>query len=190
MSTRQPDDPLDAALAICRVLELGPIPYAIGGALAFGLWGVPRATVDVDLNIFTEDDRLDEVVAALDELGISCDISEIRTQAEREGRFVLRHGAFRIDVFTPSIEFAWEAERTRVLQTVEGQDVWFLSAEALAVFKLLFFRPKDIVDLERLVAVQGERLDVGYVRQHMVAMMGEDDPRVSEWDRLVALHQS
>jgi hypothetical protein len=61
-----------------------------------------------------------------------------------------------------------------------------LSAEALAVFKLLFFRPKDIADLQRLIGVRGAALDVRYVRAHIAAMMGEDDERVARWDALVA----
>ncbi|MFZ5476733.1 MAG: hypothetical protein ACOZNI_08160 [Myxococcota bacterium] len=44
---------------------------------------------------------------------------------------------------------------------------------------------KDIVDLERLVAVQGAKLDAGYVRRWMVEMMGEQDERVTRWDQLV-----
>jgi len=91
-------------------------------------------------------------------------------------------------VFTPSIDFSWEAARTRVRRTVDDQAVWFLSAEALCVFKLLFFRGKDIVDLERLVAVQGTAVDGGYVRAWIVALLGEDDPRVAAWDRLWAEH--
>jgi hypothetical protein len=58
---------------------------------------------------------------------------------------------------------------------MEGREIWALSAEASAVFKLLFFRPKDIVDLERLIGVQGERLNTTYVREQLVAMMGDDD---------------
>jgi hypothetical protein len=56
----------------------------------------------------------------------------------------------------------------------------------LSVFKLMFFRAKDVVDLERLVAVQGSHLDHAYVRKHIVEMMGEDDERTKTWDRLVA----
>jgi hypothetical protein len=53
------------------------------------------------------------------------------------------------------------------------------------VRKLLFFRTKDVADLERLVAVCAA-LDREYVRRHVVAMMGEDDDRVRLWDRLAA----
>ena len=65
----------------------------------------------------------------------------------------------------------------------EGVRLWFLSAEALAIFKLLFFRTKDIADLERLLAVSP--LDRAYVRRELVEMMSEDDVRVARWDELV-----
>lgn len=59
-------------------------------------------------------------------------------------------------------------------------------ALAVAVFKLLFFRGKDVVDLERLVAVAQDDLDCAYVRRWIGGMMGEDDERVRTWDELVA----
>lgn len=43
-----PNDPLEAALRIAAAFESAGISYALGGALAYGLWAVPRATVDVD----------------------------------------------------------------------------------------------------------------------------------------------
>lgn len=93
----------------------------------------------------------------------------------------------RIDVFLPSIPFSLEAARTRVRVTDDaGWSGWFLSAESVAVFKLLFFRGKDIVDLERLVAAR-DSLDRDYVRRWIVDMMGEDDERVQRWDALVSL---
>ena len=92
----------------------------------------------------------------------------------------------RIDLFTPSIPFAWEAARTlrRVDSPLGAMN--FLSAEAMAIFKLLFFRPKDRVDLEKLIAVQGPDLDTAYVRRWVADMMGEDDERVVAWDEMVS----
>ena len=66
--------------------------------------------------------------------------------------------------------------------------MWFLAAEALAVFKLLFFRSKDLVDLERLVAVSGGSMNLNAVRSHVVKMMGGNDPRVSAWARFCTDH--
>ncbi|HEX6239585.1 MAG TPA: hypothetical protein VFZ61_01780, partial [Polyangiales bacterium] len=62
----------------------------------------------------------------------------------------------------------------------------FLSPEALCVFKLLFFRPKDLVDLERLIEVQAGALDTGYVRAELAKLMGEHDERVQRWDQLTS----
>jgi hypothetical protein len=60
-----PTDALDAALRIARAFETHGVPYAIGGALAYGLYGIPRATNDVDVNVFLTPERLDGVLAAL-----------------------------------------------------------------------------------------------------------------------------
>src|SRR5581483_7418408 len=47
-----PADAFEAALAIARALDTAGIPYALGGALAYGQYGIPRATNDVDVNVF------------------------------------------------------------------------------------------------------------------------------------------
>jgi hypothetical protein len=183
-----PGDALEAALWIAEAFESHGIPYALGGALAYGQYGIPRATNDVDVNVFVEPEALGPVFVALRGLGIEVDEARARDAASSEGLFVLRYGLFRVDVFTPSVPFSWEAQRTRVRHAIDGKHVWFLSAEALSVFKLLFFRGKDVVDLERLVAVHGDALDGAYVRDQIVAMLGADDPRVATWDRILAEH--
>ncbi len=145
---------------------------------------MPRATNDVDLNVFVRPEELGAVVGALRALGIPVDAGEAVRRAASDGVFTAGWGLFRVDLFTPSIEFSWEAERTRVRESVGDGEAWFLSAEALCVFKPLFFRGKDRVDLERLVGVQGSAVDAAYVRRWIVDMVGADDPRVAEWDRI------
>jgi hypothetical protein len=105
---------------------------------------------------------------------------------ERDGMFVGTLDGMRIDVFTPSIPFSRDAERTRTTLTSPEGSYDFLAPEAIVVFKLLFFRGKDRVDLERFVAMRGARLDRAYVRRWIVEMMGETDERVVLWDALTA----
>ena len=108
-------------------------------------------------------------------------------KADREhDTIVCSCDGLRVDLFTPSIPFSWEAQRTSVRLEGPLGPATYLSAEAIAVFKILFFRSKDVVDLEKLVAVRGADLDVAYVRRWMAEMMGEDDERVEEWDRLTS----
>ncbi len=186
--TDQPP-PLDAAEAgvrIAHALEAAGVPHAIGGALALGAHGVPRGTLDVDVNVFCPDAELPTVLTSLTALGIAIDLAAATARARRDGMFVGDWHDMRIDVFVPSIPFSTEAARTRVrLVDPDGTAVWFLAPEALTVFKLLFFRPKDLADLERLLAVRGPDLDRAYVRRWMADMMGDEDPRVAFWDELV-----
>jgi len=175
----------ESAQRIADVLETAGIPYAIGGALALAVAGVPRGTADVDVNVFIADDRIDALINVLCQLGIEIDKAAAVERARRDGMFVGRWDGMRIDVFLPSIPFSQEAGQTRKrLTDGDGWSGWFLSAEAISVFKLLFFRGKDLIDLERLVAVRDE-LDHAYVRRWIVDMMGEEDDRVRRWDAIV-----
>lgn len=177
-------DAFTRALALADAFERAGVPYAIGGALALGIWGVPRGTVDVDLNVFVEPAEADRVVDTLESVGVTVDRTRARAESIERGMVIGTWDGMRIDLFLPSIDFSYEALRTRSRRSALGQEAWFLSAEAVAVFKLLFFRSKDMSDLERLVAVAP--LDTAYVRGWMVDMMGEDDPRLTKWDELVS----
>lgn len=176
----------EAARAIADALSASELPYAIGGALALGVAGVPRGTMDVDVNVFVEAELAGAVIDVLSPLGIVFDRGASTVKAARDGMMVGDWDGMRIDVFFQSIPFSVEAGRTRSLVTVDGWTGSFLSAEAIAVFKLLFFRIKDLADLAQLIAVREGDLDHAYVRGWLVEMMGEEDERVRRWDELVA----
>jgi hypothetical protein len=140
----------------------------------------------VDINLFVTSDQLDGALDALIGAGLVIDRAAAH-EADREGQVLVgRCEGLRIDLFTPSIPFSWEAMKTRKRLQGPSGAAYYLSPEATAVFKLLFFRPKDILDLEKLLAVQGKALDAPYVRRWVVEMMGEEDARVSTWDQLTS----
>jgi len=180
-------DAFALGVTIATELDAAGIANALGGAIALAAWGVPRATIDVDINVFVEDDRMNDVLDVVERaIGVSVDRSAaLRGHIDNGLMVLVSASGMRIDVFTPSIEFSWEAAQTAQRRHILDADVSVLSAEALAVFKLLFFRSKDIADLERLVATQRTGMDAAYVRGHIADMMGEDDPRVARWDDLV-----
>jgi hypothetical protein len=185
MTNPEPSDAAEAGLRIAAALETAGIPHALGGALALGAHGVPRGTLDVDLNVFVTPDTYPVVLATLRGIGVEFDEAASIARAEREGIMVGRWAGMRVDVFVPSIPFSDEAGRTRVhLSDGTGGTVAFLSVEALTLFKLLFFRSKDLADIERLVSVRGTRFDRAYVRRWLIEMMGENDARVRAWDTI------
>ena len=75
----------EAAQRIADVLEAAQIPYAIGGALALAIAGVPRGTADVDVNVFVPDQRVAEIFELLIALGAEVDIPGATARAHEDG---------------------------------------------------------------------------------------------------------
>ena len=177
---------VDTIASLVDHLERAGIDYAIGGAVSYSAWAEPRATRDIDLNIWVTPDRLDEAFDVLAAVGVRLDRAAARKDAEERGMFVGHSGDYRVDVFVPSVPFYAEALRRRRRVRLARRDTWVLSPETLAVFKMLFYRPKDLVDVQRLLEVQGSAMDRNFVRQSLIDMLGEDDERIGSWDEVVA----
>jgi hypothetical protein len=175
---------VEAVTAIIDQLETARIPYAFGGAIALSAWSEPRATTDVDLNLWVDEAELPAALDTLRRAGVELDAAAAVSGARERGMFAGQHGSYRIDVFVPSVPFYEEALRRKQAVRLADRDTWVLSPESLAVFKMLFFRPKDLVDLARLIEVQVPPLDGEFVRGWLVDMVGVSDPRVTKWDEL------
>lgn len=180
------DSLVDAVAALIDALEPSGIDYALGGAIAYSAWAEPRATRDVDLNLWVAPERLPSGLAVLEAAGVSFDRHRVLAEAAERGMFVGRRGEYRIDVFVPSIPFYDEALRRRVRTRIARRDAWVLSPETLIVFKMLFFRPKDLADIGRLLEIQRGRLDLDFVRRWLVDMLGPEDQRIATWTRMTS----
>jgi hypothetical protein len=179
-------DPATLAVRFAGVLGGAGVPYAIGGAIAYGFWGVPRGTRDLDVNVFLPAEQADVAVDALVGAGLEIDRAAARQTAIDRGDARGRYQDIPVDLFFLSIPLHESAARRTVEVTLLDTPIRVLSAEDLTVFKLLFFRGKDVVDVERLVAAQGGGLDRGYVRSWLVSCVGEGDERVGRWDAICA----
>lgn len=172
----------ELARAVADALEQKGLPYAIGGALALGFYAPPRATVDVDVNIFVPPERdLDKALEALNGASFVAEKEPVALaqQACREGQFRGHIDGMRIDVFVPAIDFyAQLAERRRQVPLL-GRPLWILGAEDLVVLKLMFNRRKDLADVEALLDEQGSAIDRTYIRQTLTALVGARDERLT-----------
>ena len=177
----------EVARVVSDTLECHGLSYAIGGAIALGFYAPPRATIDVDVNVFVDPStRLEQALSALREAGFAPDepFDAVAAQAKSEGQFRGRVAGLRVDVFVPAIPYYAELEARRKQVVLLRRPLWILSAEDLVVLKLMFFRRKDVADAEAVLREQGAALDRRFIRAKLVELAGVADERVAAWDRL------
>jgi hypothetical protein len=179
-------DASEAAEQLGAALNRLGIDYAFGGAIALGYWSQPRGTLDVDLTLFLTPGDHQSVLDALRAMGCAFDPDAARALLEEHSFCRASFCGVDVDVFLPMFDFyeVARARRARVRMGKESIHVW--SAETLAVFKMMFFRRKDVVDVERLLRDGGGEFDRKWVRAQLVEIFGARDPRISAWDELVA----
>lgn len=140
-------------------------------------------TKDVSLTIFLSEDELPRAFDALERVGPLFDRSEATRSVARIGLFKAHAGRMVVDVFLSSHPQYADMKARRVSLEVLGTRLWFLSAEDLCLHKLIYGRPKDLIDLERLIAVR-RNIDLAYVRSWMVGMVPAGDRRFEALDDL------
>ena len=155
-------------VALHDSLEAAKLPHAFGGALALAYCvAEPRATMDIDLNVFIEPDRLDELLAALP-AGVSASASA-KKQLLRDAQARTFWGHTPVDLFLSNHPFH-EAIAANVRIVPFGDaELPVLACKDLAVFKALFDRPKDAVDVAAMLSVGA--IDVGALEEVVSSLL-------------------
>lgn len=173
----------DKVISIHNSLAAAKIRHAIGGALALAYYAEPRATVDIDLNVFVPPERWPDVIDALAPLGIDTDLDP--KAVERDGQCRLWWGDNAVDLFFAydpiHEEMREQARRVPFADTT----IPILSPEHLAVCKAMFDRPKDWLDIEQILVATDE-LDVAKIEGWLKKMVGEKDQRLERFGELKA----
>jgi hypothetical protein len=169
---------------LAGVLEQSAIPFAFGGALALAYYAEPRATIDIDVNVFVPPEDVDRIVDVLAPLGVEATVAD-RRNARRDGQVRLWWGNTPIDVFFAYDEFHYRAA-SRVRRVPFGDDtISILAPEDLLVCKVVFNRRKDWIDIDQVLLLTAGTLDVDDVRRWLVAIAGTDDERVAHFEAAV-----
>ena len=173
---------VDRVLAICDGLDRASVPWALGGALALAYaTEEPRGTRDIDVNVFVPSSSAATVFRALPS-GVRHSRDDVASVA-RDGQVRLLWDGTPIDLFFAVEQFHFDvADRCRTVP-FEGRLIRVLSAEDLAVFKAMFDRGKDWIDIATMFESNAVDLEVAADRLH--ELLG-DDPRVA---RLLATGQ-
>jgi hypothetical protein len=146
---------------------------------------VPRATIDIDLNVFVPPQEHGELIATLsNEFSIS-DRDSLAAEIAEHGQGKTYWDETRIDLFFAAFDFHDSmAERARIVP-YESTSIPILSAEDILLAKAFFDRTQDWADIEAVCNLRGEELDVEYLGRWLEEIVGLDDPRAARLMSLV-----
>jgi hypothetical protein len=168
-----------------RALDRAGIAHAFGGAIAYAYHSEPRATRDIDLNVFLPAHQPTAALDVMATLGITVLPEEDAERVRRDAQVRLRWGPVPVDLFFSALDFhdACQARVQRV--PFGGVEIPILAAEDLAVCKVAFDRDKDWIDLGEMIAIQGEGFDGDYAASWLDRLLGADDRRTLRFRSLL-----
>ena len=178
MSTPEPGLDLKIVL-LHRALETNAIAHAFGGALSLAYYAEPRATIDVDLNVFVPPRRAGRALDTLTALGIDVDRRGTLELARRDGQARVRWGRTPLDLFFSYDPFHDACQAARRMVPFGDTQIPILAPEHLVVCKAVFDRRKDWIDIEQVLFLTAAELDVEEVTKWMDRLVGSTDRRAT-----------
>lgn len=165
----------DKVLAVDAHLRAGGYTYSFGGAIALTYHvESPRATADIDVNITLDVSEAESVLRALPP-DVRWDVADLR-QIQRTGQVRVFWAETPIDLFFPQHALHDRVASHSVDVPFGDTSIPVISATDLTIFKALFDRPKDWLDIDAMVAYGTPDLDE--VERWLTDLMGADDHRL------------
>ena len=167
---------LSALIPVVNVLEKYTIPYYICGSIASSIYGMARATMDIDI---VADVKLHHISLLRQELEKLYYIDEgmIKKAIQNSSSFNLIHleTVIKIDVFIfKDIPFHQNALELKIKDTFEDDDkktkFYFSSPEDIIISKLQWYElggkvsERQWLDIIGVIKIQGNSLDKNYLQ--------------------------
>jgi len=175
---------LEALEKLGAELERSRVPYALIGGLAAVRHGVVRTTLDIDILLAAPRVTLPGLLDRLQAAGFTVDrdrtIRELTTG--RMSRIAYR--GVPVDLLEPVLPVFADTLRRASRMAGGLAGIRLATAEDVIVHKLIAFRERDREDIRRIHQVQGETLDLEYVRRQWLTIGDSSDDRIAFLERL------
>ncbi|MBM4128948.1 MAG: hypothetical protein FJ243_02380 [Nitrospira sp.] len=163
------DNPLLNSLKeLCLFLDKTGLEYILVGGLAVGIWGEPRATVDIDFLISL---KVYDYEVLSQKLYKSGGFIFMHDKPITFGKISFLRATLRsnpdvsVDFLFADDDFKKEALKRRETVQITDFSVNISTPEDLIILKLLSGREQDRLDAKKVLEIQKEHLDWEYLQK-------------------------
>lgn len=169
----------EALVALVSFLDKECIPYMAIGGIAGLLWGVERATFDVDITIWASG-REDELALRLAKTFASR-APDAAGFVRETGVLPVKIGDIPADIVFGRLPYEHTALGRAAKVRIGGRKIRVCTAEDLILHKIISDRPKDLEDVRELARLRGKKLDRAYL-DPLVKGLASDLARPAIWE--------
>jgi len=155
--------------ALVKFVSSQKLEYTILGGVAVALYGEPRMTADIDVNIILDKRGIRAFINMAREHGFYPASRNVARIARSTGvlplDFTKGKARGRTDFIIAENPFEYMAVKRARMKKIAGISARVVSAEDLIIHKITSSRPRDFEDLRGIVIRQRGRLDIPYILQ-------------------------
>jgi hypothetical protein len=164
-------------LRVVTALDMNEIPYMLTGSLASSMYGVPRATNDVDIVIEPNRAQLVSLVQLFERVGLTAQREAALEAFRNRSQFNVidfRRG-WKVDLMIrKDREFSTTEFARKETHEVEGMRLTLATPEDVLLAKLEWFKigesQQQLDDVVGILRMQSETLDVEYIEHWVDAL--------------------
>lgn len=155
--------------SLIEYLSEQKIKYIILGGVAVSIYGEPRLTADIDVNIIFNKKRISEFLERARNYNFYPAFPDAENIAKKTGvipvNFIKGKTTGKFDIIIAENILEYTAIERGRLKKIGPLKLRLISPEDLIIHKIASFRPRDIDDVSGILIRQKGRLDIKYIEQ-------------------------
>ncbi|MEW6619674.1 MAG: hypothetical protein AB1422_10140 [bacterium] len=163
----------EGLIKFISVLEDESIGYVIIGALASGIYSLPRATYDIDVLIEIEKIKIPKFLESLKKSGFSFDKDHLLKELTQGYLSEVYYKDVRIDIILPVLPYFREVIRRARCFSLYDKEIRFATCEDVIILKLLSDREYDRKDIAGIKEIQ-TTIDTDYIKKNIERLIGKE----------------
>lgn len=162
----------EGLIKFIMILNELKVKYAVIGAIAAGIYSIPRTTYDIDVIINIEKIKFIPFLEKLQDSEFDFNKEHLLKELTEGYLSEVYYKNIRIDIFLPVLPYFNQVIKRAITFNFYGNDLKFATAEDLIILKLISERESDIKDVERIKDIQ-ENLNISYIKDCLKKLIGD-----------------